>query len=502
MKKTLARMVGTMARLVGGMARAANTWSASTIGMGSGYSVTDPRRKILSKQGRPGNATANELLTGSLHVLRAYCRNLERNNPSARAAIDSLASLAVGQGIALEIDTGDDRIDAILRKEWTEWQAHCVVDGRDIYELQGQGFREMVTTGELLWRFVMMPERAKGGGIPLAVLPLEAEWLDDSTGAGIGRNADGTIDVGPIKTDVYGRAISYRLRCPDINLGMQTETVQSADVVHVYEKRRSLQARGEPWMAPVVETLQQERDLVDAELQSAITCSAIGLAITSETHGSLDTTEEGTDTDPAESLRLGAVARLFPGESITSFAHNRPGQQIAAFRQMLRGDIAAAMRLPQRYLDRDVSRANYSSMRADMIDSERFLQPIREWYGHATAGRLFRAVLPFLCLKAGIPMPKRVDYRLLPDGQPYVDPYKDIQAAAMAVGAGFTTWEAEIAKKGGDYRKIWAQLAKEREQAKALGLVLDLSGTSAPAPDSTVGTDGNPSAASADKGNV
>ncbi len=487
-------MVSTVARVAGWMKRTAASWSQSTFGIATGYSVTDPRRKILAKGGRPTNGTANELLTASLPVLRAYVRNLERNNPSARAAIDGLTSLCVGQGIALEIETGDERIDGLLRAQWVEWLDHCVVDGRDIYELQSQGFREMCATGELLWRFVMMPERAKGGGIALSVLPLEAEWLDESTGMGIGRNADGTVDVGPVTVDTYGRPVRYRLRSPETSLGMQTETVQAADIVHVFEKRRSLQARGEPWLAPVIETLQQERDLVDAELQAAITCASIGIAITSESHGAGDTTTEGDTTDPAETLRLGAVARLFPGEKIESFSHSRPGQQIAAFRQMLRGDIAAAMRLPQRYLDRDVSRANYSSMRADMIDTERFLQPVREWFGHATIGRLFRAVLPFLCLRAGVPMPKKVNYRLLPDGQPYVDPYKDIQASAMAVGAGFTTWEAEIAKKGGDYRKVWTQLAKEREEAKALGLVLDLSGTNAPAPapESTAGDQPTP----------
>ncbi len=469
------------------VSKRAATWTAATVGGGAGYVVTDPSRKILSRNRRPVNMTANELLAGSLSELRAYSRNAVRNNPTARAAVDGLRALIVGTGIALEIDTGDAALDKVLRREWQDWIAHCSADGRDLYALQNNGAGEVIEAGELLWRLVVMPERAARGEIPLAVLPLEGEWLDETVSSQIGRNADGTMQAGPVCIDKYGRPVNYRIRNPEMAMLYGAETVQAKDILHVFEKRRSMQARGEPWMSPIIEVMQQERDLVDAELQAAVTCSSLGIAITSKNHDTLDTNEEGTSEDPAQSLRLGGVARLFPGEEITAFSHNRPGQQIAAFRQMLRGDIAGAMRLPQRFLDRDVSRANYSSMRADMIDTERMLAPVREWFGQATCGRLLAEVMPFLCAKAGVKMPARWSYRLLPDGQPYVDPYKDVQGAAMAVAGGFSTWEAEIAKRGGDRSAVWEQLAKERADAKRLGLTLDLSGTNAPAPDSTAG---------------
>ena len=459
-----------LVKTMGIFGRAAATWTASTVGAGSGYVVTDPARKVMSKYRRPMNSTANELLTGSLSQLRAYSRNSTRNNPTARAAVDGLRALIVGSGIALEIDTGDAKLDKILRKEWQEWVASCGTDGRDLYQLQNNGAGEVIEAGELVWRLVIMPERAAQGLVPLAILPLESEWLDETMAAYLGTNPDGTAQVGPVRLDKLGNPISYVLRNPEMSFSFPPETVQAKDVLHVFEKRRSMQARGEPWMAPIIEVMQQERDLVDAELAAAVTCSSLGIAITSQVQGSLDTTEEGSDTDPAESLRLGGVARLYPGESITAFSHNRPGQQIAPFRQMLRGDIAGAMRLPQRFLDRDVSRANYSSMRADMIDTERMLAPVREWFGQATAGRLLKEVMPFLCAKAGVAMPKKWTYRLLPDGQPYVDPSKDIAAAKDAIAGGLSTHEAEIAKRGGDRATVWAQLAKEKEEAKALGL--------------------------------
>jgi lambda family phage portal protein len=450
-----------------------------------GYTATDPRRKILSPR-RPTKATANELATSSFPQLRNYGRHLERNNPTMRAGVDGLCALVVGSGIDLEPDTGDEKTDDAIRKEWKDWCESCSVDGRDIFQLQTQGFREVVSAGEGVWRLVMLPERSEAGGIPLAVLPLESEWLDDDIN-GISYSSNGaSVRVGPITLDRYGRPVSYSIKNPDMNALGNAEEVPASAIMHFFEKRRSMQSRGEPWAAPIIETLQQERDLVDAELQAAVTSSSIGLAVTSSTHDPLDTDEEGDTEDPAQSLRIGGVARLFPGDSVESFANTRPSQQIMPFRAGLRGDTAAALRLPQRFLDRDVSRANYSSMRADMLDTDRLLSPVREWYGHATIGRLYKEVLPFLALRAGVAMP-RAKYRLIPDGQPYVDPMKDMQAAALGISAGLTTFEAEIGKRGGDWTKMWEQLKKEQEAAVALGIKIDLSGTNAPATQPSLG---------------
>jgi lambda family phage portal protein len=393
----------------------------------------------------------------------------------------------VGTGIALEPDTGDDVINARIRVVWQEFIADCTVNGEhDVYYLQAQALRETVLAGEFIWRLVVIPERVDAGKLPICVLPLEAEWLDDQSNTIGNPDADGVTWVGGVGVDAYGCPVAYRLRNPEAH-SSSPEMVSAKEILHDFERRRSLQARGEPWFAPVIETLQQERDLVDAELKAAVNTASIAMVITSEAHDTLDTTEEGDSEDPAQSLRLGGVSRMYPGEKVEAFGHTRPAQQIAPFRQMLRGDIAGALRLPQRFLDRDVGRANYSSMRCDMLDNEKLLAPVREWFGQATIGRLYKAALPYLALKAGIKTP-RANYKLLPDGQPYVDPYKDIQGAAMAIAAGVSTHQTEISKRGGDYLKVWEQAKKEKEQLRKLGLTFDLSGTNAPAPESQLGS--------------
>lgn len=445
-------------------------WTQSALGMGA-YNATNPRRKIMPNR-RARGATANEISTANLPQMRAWSRQIERNNPMARAAVDGRVAIVVGHGIALEPDFGDDQTNCLIGNAWHEWCEHASADGRNIYELQAQTYRDQIIAGECIWRLVMLPEREAKGDIPLAILPLESEWLDDMWNSAVVMqpNERGEIQYGPVLLDKYGRPVNYRLRNPETNSLWPPEIIPASGIVHVFERRRSMQCRGEPSFAPVIETFQQDRDLIDCELQAAITCSSIGIAITSEYQQTLDTqnldnsavqTGEGTPDDPAQDLRLGSVARLMPGETIESFSHNRPGQQIQEFRKGLKGDVAAALKVPVRFLDRDVSNANYSSMRCDMLDSERMNAPYRDEFGHQTVGRMFREVLPFLCAKVGVKMPTKIKYRLVPDGQPYVDPVKDIEASLAAIRGGLSTFEIEVGKNGGDAKRVLEQLKNE-----------------------------------------
>lgn len=430
--------------------------------VGGGYTATDPRRKLLgNNHWNQNKASANTLLSAAGPLLRSHCRNLERNNPTARAGIEAITGLVIGTGIALEPETGDDALNAQVRSLFNRWMATVGVDGCDIYHLQTQAMREVATVGEALWRIVPDPNAKPGDPFRLRVLPLESEWLSDTEAMS---PAAGCTMAAGMALDKYGRPVAYYLQPPEIG---RPEEVPARSIIHIFERRRPLQCRGEPWLAPVIETLMNERDLVDAELYAAKQTAAMALVITAENHDAPDTTEDGDDEDPAQAVRLGGVARLYPGEDIKAFGHTRPSQQIAPFRQMLRGDIAAALRIPQRYLDRDVGRANYSSMRCDMLDTERLLSPVREFMGHQTIGALYRLAAPILSAAVG----RYIDpnkYRLLPDAQPYIDPQKDVTASADAIAKGLSTKEAEISKRGGDWRQVQAQASAEAvETARA-----------------------------------
>lgn len=443
-----------------------SAWNSLGSWLGT-YDAVDPRNTAM--RGVIARPTTAIDLAVTTPYLRNLCRNYERNNAWARAATEGLVANVIGSGIGLEPDTGDPDVDHKIREQWVDYIRDCFVDGTDLYEGQRFGFRDIVVGGECLWRLIVDNERSKDGRIPLCIVPLEPEWFGDS-----GQTVVGMTEgyVGGIKLDQYGRPVSYSLTAPS----GKHEEIPAKFIIHAFEKRRALQVRGEPWFAPIVTTLRQEKDLVMSELEAAKNTAGFAAAIT--THGGTppDIDERGEKT---RDISLGAVLELSQGEDIKLLSHTRPSQQIKPFLEMLKGDMAGALRLGRRWIDRDISNANYTSMRADMLDNDRLLGPVREWCGHQLAGRLYKAVLPYLAIKAGVELP-RATYRLTPDGQPYVDPQKDAEAAALAISYGLSTFEAEIGKRGGDYKQVWQKLAEEKALLDKLGLELQSPGGTPP----------------------
>lgn len=446
---------------------------------GGGYAALDPRKKTIDRvyQSLQQNRhSANQILSSGLHGLRAYGRSLERNNPIARSGIEALVALVVGNGIQLEprlpASVGKRKRQA-FQDAWNDWLATCTTDGCSMYELQRRTFRDIPAAGEGVWRILTRPQ-AEAGGLPVTILPLESEWIADDIPVG------GTItQVAGIETDRYGLPTHYWLGPPEKY--SEYEHVPASQVVHIYEARRSLQLRGESWFAPLIDLIMNDKDFVDTELYSAKQCAALGIAITSEYHDDLDTGEDddgvqayGSADDPVQTLQIGSVVRMYPGEDVKAFGHDRPSQGIKEFRGEIRGDIAACLRLPRRFFDRNVSDANYSSMRADMLDQQALLAPVRDWFGHQTIGRMYREVLPYLLVKSGITEPCPCKYRLLPDEQPYIDPQKDIAATIEALDNDLTTREAEAAKRGKDWRDIQEQRLAEMEYMAERKLALQV----------------------------
>lgn len=442
------RILRSLKALYSSVASAVGTW------WGGGYNAVDPRRKLIEKLVAANRASANDLLSGALPTLRSYCRHLERNNPTARAAVEGLRACVVGTGIALEPKgAGADRI----RGAWQRWIKCCGINGESLYELQRMGFGEITTAGEIVWRYIVLPELADKGEIPLRIVALDSEWLVDEATV----LAGGVTCVAGIDLDRWGRPVAYRLRNPSVGGDGNAELVPAAEINHRFERRRPLQNRGEPWFAPVIETLMNERDLVDVELYAAKQSAGPAIVIESDYHEPPDTTVYGSTEDPVTTVAVGAVTRIYPGEKMHAHSHTRPSQQIAPFRGMLRGDAAGCLRLSQRWFDRDVRGANYSSMKADQIDSGMLLAPVREWYGHATAADAYKHVLPWIALTLGISLAQDFEYELIPDETPFLDPQKDIGGALLSIAGGLSTWEKEIGKRGGDAKAVLAQLKLE-----------------------------------------
>lgn len=478
----------TLSKIFQALPPKARSWLVSVGYLGS-YASTDPQRLFLEGL-NVLNATADQALAYNLTKLIAQCRQLERNNATARAIIEGWKADVIGTGIGVEPDTGDTDLNNRIRPLWNAWCECATPDGRTLWELQAQALSECCTAGALLWREVSLPSRLSSGQLPICFAALEVEWL---TTYPLGPVGSGSSFVRGIELDPWGRPLNYHIM--DYNqmntLGIGTgyggpgEVVPAGQIIHGYEQRRPRQSHGEPLLAPAIERLYQTGRLVDTELKAANNTSAIAVAITSEyqpdiTAPNIAAAQNaanfslGAASAPVNDIPAGSLVRLFPGEDVKTIQNNRPSQLIKDFRGMLRGDEAAATRSSQQWLDRDSSRANYSSMRMDELLTERVRGPVQNILGRFVASQPYERVLPWILLKLGVQIPANVEararmfsHKLMPDRPKYVDPTKDGQAAVYLIDHGLSTKQEEAANRGRDYEKIRERLQIEQVEQDA-----------------------------------
>ncbi len=423
----------------------------------------------------------------NVQVLRNRSRHAYRNYPGARAGVDARVGIVISTGIDVEPNTGNDEDDKKLREGWQLWCEQADAAGKlNFKELQRQAYRAEALNGASLTQIVHIKEQ--GRLVSFALHPLEADQLSPTA---VGDIPKGHRFANGVETDQYGREVFYHIidhpgdsSIESLAQGMEAKgkRIPASEIIHTYQKLRPGQTTGEPVLVPALQRLVQEEDLVEAELESAKIGAAWAVALTSEAQlpGDLDLDQEEDEdnTDDAgnevTSITAGTIAKLAPGEDAKVLANTRPSQAIDPFRKMLRGDIAASIGVSRVDLDKDYGDANYSSMRADMLDKKRMLTPEQNRFGRMFVSEIWRRILPLLAAAMDVrlaPMTavnklqrlRQERHKLVPDGWSYVDPLKDVTAALMAIKGGLSTYRDEHGARGQDWREVFEQLGKELE---------------------------------------
>ncbi len=420
-----------------------------------------------------------------VQTLRNRSRQAYRNYPGARAGIEARVGIVISTGIDVEPDTGDDKSDEQLREGFKLWCNEADAAGKLTFkELQRQAYRAEALNGASLTQIVHIKDESRL--LPFALHPLEADQLSPTMVEDIPKGH--TFSNG-VEKDQYGREVFYHIIDHPGDNGIESiknnakgRRIPAKEIIHTYQKLRPGQTTGEPILVPALQRLVQEEELVEAELESAKIGAAWAIALTSQAQlpGELDLDEEEDEDNTDDvgnevtSITAGTIAKLNPGEDAKVLTNTRPSQAIDPFRKMLRGDIAASLGVSRVDLDKDYGDANYSSMRADMLDKKRQLTPEQIRFGHMYVSEVYKRILPLLAAKMDVTLaPKKGSdlikrlrqerHKLVPDGWAYVDPQKDIAAALMAIKGGLSTYRDEHGSRGQDYREVFKQLGKELE---------------------------------------
>lgn len=441
--------------------------------------------KRTSGWNAPGTGPNAEVVP-SLPKLRSRSRDLVRNNPYAKRAVEVISSNVVGYGIVPQ--QKNKKFDEAW-KEWAE-SASCDVEGlNNFYGMQALIMREIVEAGEVLVRRVYAPS-SDGMTVPMRLHVIESDMVNDTVSKNI---ANGNVIKYGIEFDSRGRRVAYHLyeehpgELNYVGANYKTVRVPASDILHIYRMDRAGQMRGVPWGASVLLKLRDFDDYDDAQLlrQKIAACFA-GFLVDK------DMAETTTESDTGlEHITPGLIAKLPPGKEITFGNPPAVGLEYAPYAAVNLRAVATGYGVTYEALTQDYSQVNFSSGRMGWLE---FHRNISQWQWHMLIPNFCQPVWQWFIEAAelsGVASSKRVvPITWTPPRREMIDPVKETDAKISSIRGGLITLSEAIREQGNDPEKQLEEMKKDNDLLDKLGLKLDSDSRqqkqvtqSAPAPD-------------------
>jgi lambda family phage portal protein len=445
--------------------------------------------------------SADRAIRGDLRLLRDRSRQLVRDNAYAQRYVDMQAENIIGpDGIKLQClirgadgKTLDLEANRAIEAAFDDWALpeHASVDGLlSLTEIAALAVQAWKQDGEALIRLWDGFPNKHGFALQVLDADLLDHTLDRAPAEGVNE-----IRMG-VERDQWGRPVAYHLwtRHPqDVHGTVQTrERVPAADVVHLYTVRRPGQTRGVPAFACVMADLNMLAGYQEAELVAARTAAAQMFFITQEADAAgVDPDPDGETEIPTEA-EPGTGWKLGPGESVEQFDPQHPVAAFGAFVKSIMRAIAAGLGVSYSALTGDLESVNYSSIRDGSLKERDAYKRAQRWISLMLYRRAYLRWLRMAQISGAVPVQharaaaaaeaRGAAHRWLARGWPWIDPEKDIRAAALEVAHGFNTRSDVCAANGRDHETVLEGLAREQKLADKHGVTLATAeGAAAPA---------------------
>lgn len=461
------------------------------------------RRSMVEWGVSAGDADTDTL--GDLPNLRERSRDLTRNNPLARGAVNTNVTNVIGTGLHLRAQINAEML-GLTEEQAQAWQARAEMEFRlfadaltfdtgrrlNFSAMQDLAFRSMLENGDV---FATRSYKKRPG----AVYGTHWQLIEADRVCNERREMDTPVLAGGIERNrKTTEALRYHIRVahPGSILDFEERWVKinaydksgRPNVLHVLPMIRVGQTRGIPYLAPVIESFKQLGRYTESELMAAVVSSFLTVFVKSEGgQANLDSmlADGLTGTapnDPSGDIRLGsgAVVGLAPNESIETVDPSRPNPAFDPFILAILRQIGTALELPFEVLVKHFT-ASYSAARAALLEAWKYFMTRRVWFARAFCQPIYELFLEEAIAMGRLSAPGffrdpiiRQAYSQalwIGPAQGQIDPTKETEAAKMRMELGLTTHAEETAAlTGTDWDSKLSQIAYEQKVMREIGL--------------------------------
>lgn len=451
------------------------------------HEVAEPNRL---RKARSDKGSANAQTQRSAQKLRIMARHMEENLDIATGALDVLVANIVGKGIRPEPQvrrkdgTLATEINDALLKLFEDWRFKPeVTQSHDYFEVQRLAARSWLRDGEMLSQLLIGPvsQLDHGTKVPFSLELLEADYLpfdlnDDTKGI-----------VQGIEINTWRRPRAYWLykgHPGDSGATTETKRVEANRIIHLKFVKRIHQLRGITVFASVLGRLDDIKEIDESERVAARVAAAMAAFIKKGTAEDYAASDYDSDDKRMMEFAPGMVFDdLRPGEDIGTINPNRPNNALIPFREAQLRSAAAGLGATFSSLAKNYN-GTYSAQRQELVEGHAHYATLSSTFVHQFCEPVWwafidSAVAANLISLAGIDPESIYDATHATPPMTWIDPVKEITANELAEKRLYKSRSQIIREFGRNPTQTLQEIARDRDEAAALGLQRE----DAPAPE-------------------
>jgi lambda family phage portal protein len=383
----------------------------------------------MRSTGVPRSANADTL--NRLGHLRSQSRHLGRNHPIAAGAINTNVDRIVGTGLALQAMPNRTvlgwSIDQMLewkantQREFSLWadSNECDVTGAgNFYDAQGLVLRSTLESGDC---FTLLPD---GDTTSTQPYKLRLQMLEADRVGNPNNSVDTASMAAGVRLNQFGRADAFHVYAahPGTHVvngnpwaGTWIDTVGRSGrrrILQHFRRLRPEQARGVPYLAPIIELLHKLGRYSEAEVTAAVVSAMFTVFITTESGsplppiygGQMPAASDAGAAQPELGLGNGAIVGLAPNEKVEIANPNRPNTAFEGFVKAVVKQIGVALGLPAELLMKEFN-TSYSASKAALLDAWVYFRSMRTWLTRSFCQPVYETWLAEAVATGRVPAP-------------------------------------------------------------------------------------------------